>query len=178
MRVFKAIAAVMAFAVIALLGYAATRPDIFRVQRSASIKATPDKLYPLINDIRQFNTWNPFNRKDPSMKGSYRGPAAGPGAAFDFEGNSEVGKGTVSITGGTPARAVNMKLDMTEPMQAHNDIEFLLVPRGDMTDVTWTMQGPCPYLGKLMGVIFDMDKMVGGEFDKGLALLKAQAEKS
>ena len=178
MKVIKTTALVIGVAIVALLGYAATRPDTFRVQRSVSIKASPEKLYPLINDMKQFNTWNPFNRKDPSMKGTYRGPAAGPGAAFDFEGNSEVGKGTVSIVGGTPLRAVNMKLDMTAPMEAHNDIEFLLVPRGEVTELTWTMQGPCPYLGKLMGVIFDMDKMVGGEFDKGLAMLKAQAEKS
>lgn len=170
---------VAAFGIAALLAYAATRPDVFRVERSVSIAATPDAIRPLINDMQRFNTWNPFNRKDPSMKGSYRGPMAGPGAAFDFDGNGNVGKGTVQIVEPTAPNRVSMKLDMTAPMEAHNLIDFTLVPQGgNRTQVTWSMHGPCPFLGKVMGVIFDMDKMVGGDFDAGLAELKALAERA
>jgi hypothetical protein len=168
---------VAALGIAALLTYAATRPDMFRVERSVTIAAAPETIHPLINDMQRFNTWNPFNKKDPSMKGSYRGPTAGPGAAYDFEGNGNVGKGSVQIVEPTGPSRVSMKLDMTAPMEAHNRIDFTLVPQGaNRTQVTWAMQGPSPFIGKVMGVIFDMDKMVGGDFDAGLASLKALAE--
>lgn len=171
----KTIAFVVAAAVAIPLIVAATRPDTFRVQRTASIQAGADKIHPLINDLRQFNTWNPFNKKDPAIKGIYRGPAAGPGAAYDFAGNKDVGKGSVEVIASAPDK-VTMKLDMLEPFEAHNMVEFSLVPRGDTTEVTWAMQGPSPYIAKLMGLVFNMDKMVGGAFEAGLADLKARAE--
>ena len=160
----------------AVLLVAAFRPDTFEVQRSVTIAAPPERVHALINDLHQFNSWNPFNKKDPNMRGTYRGPAAGPGAAFDFDGNSEVGKGTVAITGSQPQR-IAMKLDMLAPMKAHNDVEFRLEPTGAHTQVTWAMRGASPYLGKLVGMVFDMDKMVGGAFESGLADLKSLAER-
>ncbi len=173
----KTIAIIIFVAIAALLIYAATRPDTFRVERSANIKATPEKLFGLINDIRQVNAWSPFTRKDPAIKLTYRGPASGVGAATDWEGNKDVGRGTLTISGSQPASKVSMKLDMLAPIEGHNDIEFTLVPQGDTTVVTWAMHGPSPFLGKLMGVIFNMDKMVGGDFEKGLANLREMAEK-
>ena len=156
---------------------AAYQPDTFRVQRSATIKAAPDKLHGLINDMRAFNTWNPYNRKDPNMKGEYRGPQAGPGAAFHFEGNKDVGKGSISIVDTAPSR-VTMKLDMLEPFEGHNTVEFVLSGKGDATDVTWAMRGPSPYLAKVVGLFMNMDQMIGRDFEAGLANLKARAEKA
>jgi hypothetical protein len=173
----KTIALIAVAALAALLLFAATRPDTFKVQRATSIKAAPEKLFPLINDMKQFNTWNPYNKKDPAMQGSYRGPQSGPGAGFDFQGNKDVGKGSLQIIDSAAPTKVTMKLDMLEPFEGHNTVEFSLVPRGDSTEVTWAMHGASPYLAKVMGIFFNMDKMIGRDFEAGLADLKARAEK-
>jgi hypothetical protein len=162
----------------ALFAYAATRPDIFRVERSVTIAATPDKIRPLINDIHAFNSWNPYNKKDPAMKASYRGPQAGPGAAYDFDGNGNVGKGSIQIVEPSGPNTVSMQLHMTAPMEGRNLIDFRLQPEGQGTRVTWSMHGPTPYIAKVLHVVFDMDKMIGQDFDSGLASLKALAEKA
>ena len=173
----KTIGLVVILAIAALLLFASTRPDIFRVQRSTSIRAPAQAIHPLIGDLQRFNTWNPYNRKDPNMKGSYRGPSSGPGAGFDFDGNKNVGKGSIQIVEPSGPNRVTMTLDMTAPMACHNVIDFILDRQGPATEVTWAMQGPCPFLGKLMGVIFNMDKMVGRDFENGLAGLKTLAER-
>jgi inosine-uridine nucleoside N-ribohydrolase len=172
----KIISLVVLVAIAGVLIAAAYRPDTFRVERTVRIAAAPDRIHPLINDLRQFNAWNPFNKKYPQIQGTYRGPAAGPGAAYDFKGNKEVGAGSVSITDTAPQK-ITMALDMAEPIEAHNTVVFSLVPQGPATDVTWAMQGRVPYVGKLLHMVFDMDKMVGGAFETGLADLKALAEK-
>lgn len=172
----KSIALILAVALAALLLYAATRPDTFAVQRSALIQASPDKLFPLINDLHQFNTWNPYARKDPAMRIDYRGPASGPGAAFDFSGNKDAGKGSIEVTGGQAPTRVDMRLDMVEPFEGHNQIAFTLTPQGQATQVTWAMHGPSPYLSKVIGIFLDMDHMIGRDFEAGLARLKVTAE--
>ena len=173
---FKTIALVVAGALAALLLFAATRPDVFRVQRSAHIEASPEKIYPFINDMRQFNSWNPFVLKDSNARGDYRGPAAGAGAGYDFPGNKDVGKGSIEIVDAAAPARVAMRLDMVEPFEGYNAIEFTLKPGGSGTDVTWAMQGPSPYIAKLAGIFFNMDKMIGGDFEKGLAQMKSVAE--
>lgn len=173
----KTIALIAVAALGALLLFAATRPDTFRVQRSASIKAPPDKLHGLINDMKVFNTWNPYNLKDPNIKGEYQGPQAGPGAVYHFAGNKDVGKGSIAIVDSAPSK-VTMKLDMIEPFEGHNVVEFILAPKGEATEVTWAMHGPSPYIGKVMGLVFNMDKMIGRDFEAGLANLKARAERA
>lgn len=173
-----AIAIVLAVALAALLIYAATRPDTLQIQRSLEIQASAERIRSLINDMQHFNTWNPYNQKDPTMKGTYRGPNAGPGAAFDFDGNKNVGKGSITIIEPSAPNRVTMSLVMTAPMACDNTIDFTLSPQGPAsTDVTWSMRGPCPFLGKLMGVIFNMDEMVGRDFETGLASLKTIAER-
>lgn len=167
-----------ALAVAFVLILASRQPDVFRVQRSAVIAAPADRIFPMINDLKAMNSWSPFVKKDPHIQGSYRGPAAGPGAGYDFKGNSEVGSGSLEIVKADVPKSVQLKLDMTAPMAAHNDITFSLVPDGNGTRVTWAMQGAQPFLGKVMGVIFNMDKMVGGAFEEGLADLKSKAEKA
>ncbi len=156
---------------------AAFKPDTFSVQRSASIKAPPDRLHALINDMRAFNTWNPYNLKDPDIRGEYRGPQAGPGALYHFAGNKDVGKGSIGIVDSTASK-VTMKLDMLEPFEGHNTVEFRLAPAGDATEVTWAMHGPSPYMAKLVGIFMNMDRMIGRDFEAGLANLKAKAEKA
>lgn len=172
----KTLFAVLAVAVCALLIYAETRPDHFSISRSASIQAPPEKILPLIADLRRFNTWNPFAKKDPAIEISYRGTPTGPGSAYDFKGGKS-GAGSLQINEVQPPSRVTMTLDMSAPMSAHNDIEFKLEPQGGATTVTWTMQGDSPYIAKLMGVFISVDKMVGGDFEAGLSSLKAEAER-
>ncbi|RZL01794.1 MAG: polyketide cyclase [Rubrivivax sp.] len=171
----KTILIVAGVGLAALLSYAATRPDTFAVQRSASIKAPADKLHALINDLHQFNTWNPYNLKDPHIKGAYRGPVAGPGAHYDFEGNQDVGKGSIEVTA-SEADKVSMRLDMVEPFEGHNQVEFRLAPGAEGTQVTWAMHGPAPFMHKLVGLFINMDQMIGRDFETGLANLRTKAE--
>jgi len=168
-----AVVAVLAAVLIA----AATRPDTFVVQRSTRIAAAPDKVFAQINDLQRFNAWNPYNKKDPAMKGRYSGPAAGPGASFDFAGNKDVGRGRVAIAASTPSSNVRMTLDMFEPFEAHNTVDFTIAAADGGSEVTWAMQGPLPYVAKIVHLFFNMDRMVGRDFEAGLADLKAQAER-
>ncbi|HEY7656830.1 MAG TPA: SRPBCC family protein [Burkholderiales bacterium] len=168
---------IIAIAVAAVLLLAANKPDFFRVERRASIQAPPEKIFPLINDLRAFNTWNPYEKKDPNLKGRYSGPASGRGAGYAFEGNKDVGKGSVEILESSPPSKVTMKLSMVEPFRAENTVEFTLVPKGGATRVTWAMQGPAPFIAKVIHVFIDMDKMVGKDFESGLASLKVIAER-
>lgn len=155
---------------------AATKSDTFRVQRAASIKAPPEKIAAALTDFRGWSAWSPWEKLDPAMKRSYSGAEKGKGAVYSWEGNGSVGVGRMEITDVAPAR-VALSLDFTKPFPAHNQVEFALEGKGDTTDVTWTMQGPLPYVAKVVHVIFDMDGMVGRQFESGLANLKAISEK-
>jgi uncharacterized protein YndB with AHSA1/START domain len=160
-----------------VLAYAATKPDAFRIQRSASIKAPPEKIFPLINDFRSWSSWSPYEHKDPAMKKTFSGAAVGKGAIYEWEGDKNVGSGRIEIADTAPPNKVSIKLDMIKPFAAHNQVEFRLEPRGDVTDVTWAMNGHTPYLAKVMHVFIDVDRMVGQDFEAGLASLKSVAEK-
>lgn len=173
----KKIAIVVLVLVAALLAFAATRPDSFRVQRSASIKAPPEKIFPLIADFKSWGAWSPWEKLDPAMKRVYDGPASGKGAAYQWAGNREVGAGRMEIVEAAPPSKVAIKLDFRAPFEAHNVAEFTLEPKGDATTVVWAMYGPNTYASKLIGLFFSMDGMVGGSFEQGLANLKAAAEK-
>lgn len=176
--ILKTLALIGVAALGALLIYAATRPDSFHVQRTTRVQAPPDRIHALIDDLQRFNTWNPYLKKDPAMKSSYPGTTTkGPGASFAFAGNKQVGKGSMRIIESTPAERVTMALDMIEPMQGHNTVEFKLAPQGSATDVTWSIQGASPFISKLFGIFIDMDRMIGRDFETGLADLKAIAER-
>jgi len=174
---FKSIGIVIVVLIAGVLVLAATRPDTFRVQRTTSIKAPPEKIFALIDDLHRFNTWNQYEKKDPNIKGTYSGAASGKGAKYSFDGNGNVGKGSIEITEASPPRQVAMELHMTAPIEARNAIEFTLDPRGDVTNVTWAMHGPVSFPAKIIHLFFNMDRMVGGDFEAGLASLKAEAEK-
>lgn len=174
----KKIALAILVLIAAVLIYAATRPGTLHVERSATINAPAEKIFPLITDFHQWGQWSPYEKIDPAMKRTYSGAAEGKGAVYEWEGNNEVGAGRMEITETSRPTRVTIKLDFTSPLEGHNVAEFVLVPQGATTNVLWTMDGPTPYVGKLLGVFMNMDTMIGGAFDEGLANLKAIAEKS
>jgi len=154
------------------------KPDTFRVQRAASIKAPPEKIFPLINDLHAWGAWSPYEKKDPNMQRSYSGAPSGKGAIYAWDGDKNVGKGRMEITESSPSSKILIQLDFFSPFEAHNMAEFTLVPQGDATSVTWTMDGPAPFISKLMQVVFNMDRMIGKDFEEGLANLKSLTERS
>lgn len=173
----KTIALLALAAVAVLLAWTATRPDTFRVERHALISAPIAQVYPLISDLRRFNTWNPYALKDASIQIAYRGPASGVGAAYDFNGNKNVGRGRLSLTGLQPPKEVTMVLDMLEPFEGHNTLTFTLTPQDQATDVRWAMQGASPFIARLMGLFFHMDQMIGRDFEAGLANLQTLVQR-
>jgi uncharacterized protein YndB with AHSA1/START domain len=166
---------VIAVAVAAILAYAASKPDTFMVRRSAAIAAPPEKIFPMIDDLRAQSAWSPFE-KDPDMKRTHSGAPRGKGAVYEWDGNRQVGAGRIAITDSVPPAKVVLLLDMVRPFKAHNTVEFTLDRIGAGTNVTWAMQGRQPYMAKVMGLFVDCDKMCGGLFEEGLAKLKALAE--
>lgn len=160
----------------AVLIYAATKPDSFHVERSINIKAASEKIFALINDFHLWNDWTPYN-KDPAMKKAYSGNDRGVGAHYAWEGNKEVGKGEISITETTPPNKIVMDLHMIEPFEGHNVATFTLSAAGDSTKVTWSLDDKQKFIVKVIGIFMNMDKMIGGDFETGLARLKVTAEK-
>ena len=176
-EIFQMIAALLAIAIAALLIYAAFKPNHGTMARSLSIAAPPERIFPMIDNLRNMNTWNPFVKTDPNLKGVYGGPEQGRGATFEFDGNKNAGAGHITITDSVPSSKVTMSLVMNRPFACSNVVEFTLRATGaNSTDVTWAMSGPAPYMARVMGTVFNMEKMVGGTFDKGLADLKRAVE--
>jgi len=169
----KTIAIVVVSLVAALLIFAATKPDTFRVERSISIEAPSEKIFAILNDFHLSQSWSPFEKKDPTMKRTFSGAASGKGAVYEFDGNKEVGKGRLMITDTAPPSKITIALDMVEPFEAHNTVEFTLGANGDSTKVTWAMHGPQSYVMKVLSFFIDCDKMVGKDFEAGLVKLKA-----
>jgi uncharacterized protein YndB with AHSA1/START domain len=180
------VAVVLAIAIAIVLLLAATKPDTFRVRRAAAVNASPERVFPLINDFHQWASWSPWEGKDPSMKRSYSGAASGKGAVYGWEGNKNVGTGRMEILESQilerswPAKIV-IKLDFLKPFEAHNTAEFTLLPQGEgtnvVTNVVWEMYGPAPFMSKMMQVFMNMDSMIGKDFEAGLANLKRLTEK-
>lgn len=177
LKVFAYIAAVLVVVVAGILVYAATRPDTFRVQRSASIKAPPDKIFAMINDLHGWSAWSPYEKKDPAMKRTFSGASSGKGAVYEWDGNNQVGKGRMEVIETTPPSKVLIKLDFIKPFEGHNTAEFTMEPKEGNTVVTWAMYGPAAFMTKLIGIFMNMDAMIGNDFAAGLANLKAAAEK-
>lgn len=168
---------VLAAAAAAVVAYAATtQPDDFRISRSLVIKAPADKIYPLIADFKAWDAWSPWEHKDPNMKRTYSEPSGGQGATYAWEGNSEVGSGEMTMAEATSPSKVKLDMHFKAPFEARHVGEFTLVPEGDGTNVTWSMSGHAPLVSKVMCLFFSMDKMVGTEFEKGLADMKKKTE--
>ncbi|WP_426190997.1 SRPBCC family protein [Massilia sp. DWR3-1-1] len=163
--------------VIVILLMAAMKPDSFTIVRSTTVNAPPEKIAALITDFHRWRAWSPWEHLDPAMQRSFSGAPSGKGAVYEWRGNKEVGRGRMEILeAATPARTV-VKLDFIEPFASSNVTEFLLVPAGAGTTVSWTMTGPMLFVSKLMTVFVSMDTLIGKDFDKGLAQLKTAAEK-
>jgi len=177
LKVFAAIAGVLVIGIAVILVLAAMKPDQFRVQRSVAINAPPDKIFPLINDFKAWPAWSPYESRDPGMKRSYGARTSGEGAAYAWDGNSNVGSGNMLITDAPVPSRVTLNLNMERPIEAHNIVDFTLTPAGNSTTVTWAMRGDVPFFAKIIHVFMNMDKMVGGDFENGLAKLKAAAER-
>ena len=173
----KKIAIAIAVLIAGVLIFAATKPDSFRVQRAASVKAPPEKVFALINDFKRWDAWSPWEKKDPAMKRTWGAVTSGKGARYAWEGNSDVGQGSMEIAESVPPSKITLKLDFVKPFEGHNIVEFTLEPKGDFTNVTWTIQGPMPYISKVISVFCNMDSMIGKDFEAGLASMKAVAEK-
>jgi Polyketide cyclase / dehydrase and lipid transport len=163
-------------AVIALLVLAAMQPAEFRITRTGSIAAPASAIFPHVNNLQNWDAWSPWAKLDPNAKNSYEGPPEGVGAKMSWVGNNKVGVGSMIITESSPYDFIQFKLEFLKPMQATNMSEFTFKPVSDQTAVTWTMTGTNNFMGKVMGLIMNCDKMVGGQFEQGLASLKAVVE--
>jgi uncharacterized protein YndB with AHSA1/START domain len=163
--------------VAAVLIYAATRPDTFRVERAADIQAPPAEIFAILSDFRRSAEWSPYEQRDPDMRRTYSGAPSGKGAIYEWDGDPNVGAGRIEITDSAPPDKLMLRLDMTRPMMVNNVVEYTLEPNGSATRVTWAMHGPVPFPAKVMHVFVDVDRMVGQDFEQGLANLKAVAEK-
>ena len=173
----KIIGLIIAVLIAGVLVLAATKPDTFRVQRAASIKAPPEKVFAILNDFQKWGAWSPWEKKDPAMKRTFGATTSGKGAKYAWEGNKDVGKGSMEIAESSPSSRLTIKLDFIEPFEGHNIVDFTLEPKGDSTTVSWNIHGPMPFVSKVISVFCSMDSMIGKDFETGLASLKAVAEK-
>jgi uncharacterized protein YndB with AHSA1/START domain len=156
-----------------VLGLAALKPGSFRIARTDFVAAPPDKVFALVSDFHTWNQWSPWEALDPAMNRTFSGADRGIGAIYAWSGNKKVGEGRMEITGVEPDSRLTIKLDFMRPWKASNTAEFLLNARPEGTEVTWSMMGASPFMFKLMGLFMNMDQMVGRDFEKGLANLKA-----
>jgi hypothetical protein len=175
--VLLALFAILVVAVGVLLAFASTKPDDFQVTRSTTIAAPAPVVFEQVNNLKKWDSWSPWVALDPDMKLTYAGPESGEGASFAWVGNKQVGEGRLTVTDSVPNEKVEFKLEMLKPLAATNSATFTFVPENDKTRVTWSMSGKHNLAGKAMCVFMDMDKMIGGNFEKGLSSLKTVAEK-
>ena len=171
-KILIGVAAVLAvFAIVV-----AFQPADFRVARNTAVSAPPAVVFSQVNDLHQWEAWSPWAKLDPAMKQTHEGAPAGTGAIYSWAGNSEVGEGRMTITESRPNELVRIKLEFLKPFAATNTTEFTFKPEGNQTAVTWTMSGEKNYISKAMCMFVNMDKMVGGDFEKGLTALKSVSE--
>ena len=166
----------LAVVVIALVGVVAVQPSGFRIARTTTISAPPPAVFAHVNDFHKWEAWNPWAKLDPAMKQTYEGASAGTGAIYTWAGNREVGEGRMTLTESRPSELIRIKLEFLKPFRATNTAEFTFKPEGDRTVVTWTMTGEKNFIAKAVGLVMNVDKMVGGQFETGLARMKSVVE--
>jgi len=166
----------LAVVVIALVGVVAVQPSGFRIERTTTISAPPPAVFAHVNDFHKWEAWNPWAKLDPAMRQTYGGAAAGTGAIYTWAGNREVGEGRMTLTESRPTELIRIKLEFLKPFRATNTAEFTFKPDGDRTVVTWTMTGEKNFIAKAVGLVMNMDRMVGGQFETGLARMKSVVE--
>jgi hypothetical protein len=166
----------LAAIVVVLVVIIALQPSHYRVERSATMKAPAVVVFAQVNDFHKWNAWSPWAKIDPAMKQTFEGAPAGTGAVYAWTGNKDVGEGRMTITDSHPSDLIKIKLEFIKPFTATNATDFTFKPQGDQTAVTWTMSGDNNFIGKAFSLFMNMDKMVGGDFEKGLAQMKAVTE--
>lgn len=176
-KILTIVGGVVLATIAAILVYASTRPDSFRVERSTAMNAPAEKIFPHIDGLKRWTEWSPYEGRDPAMKRAYSGAESGKGAVYEWDGNDNVGKGRMEIVDSTPPHRVVIKLDFLKPFEGHNMAELTVEPKGGQTIVTWAMYGPSTFMTKLIGTFMDMDDMIGRDFAAGLAKLKTVVEK-
>jgi len=170
------IAVVLAIIIAIVLILAAGKPDSFRIERAATLNVPAEKIFPLIADFHQWLSWSPWEGRDPALKRIYSGAERGKGAVYAWDGNKNVGSGRMEILEANSPSKIVIKLDFLKPFEAHNTAEFTMLPQGGATNVIWVMHGPAPFMSKVMQVFMNMDRMIGKDFEAGLAKLKAASE--
>lgn len=171
-KIISFILLALAILVVAII----TRPDHFKITRSAVISAPPQAVFARVNDYHQWAAWSPWTKLDPQAKNTFAGPESGVGASLAWSGNSDIGEGKQTITESTPGERVRMKLEFVRPFPGTSDVEFTFQPEASGTRVTWTMSGQADFMSKAISLVMDCDKMVGGSFEEGLANLKRVVE--
>lgn len=173
---FIALAVISAVLVIVLI-IAGMKPSEFRVTRSAKINASPERIFPHVNDFHRWVNWSPYESLDPDMRKTMSGAPSGVGAIYEWEGNAKAGKGRMEILDSSLER-IGIRLDFEKPFKANNLAEFAFRPNGAATDVTWSIHGPQPFMSKVMSVFVNMDHLIGRDFERGLQNLKSAVEHS
>lgn len=168
---------VIAALIVVLVIVIATRPADFRIERKATINAPAERVFALVNDFHEWTKWSPWENRDPNLKREYSGPNAGTGAGYHWIGNNQVGEGRMTITDSQPSRSIRIKLEFLKPFAATNTTDYTFTPTGNGTEVSWAMRGKNNFMMKAMHMVMNMDKMLGADFEKGLADMKAAAEK-
>jgi uncharacterized protein YndB with AHSA1/START domain len=177
LEVIAVIAVILAIAIAVVLILTATKPNTLRVQRAVSIKAPAERIFSLISDFQQWRSWSPYEQKDPAMKRTYGGAERGKGAVYAWDGDKNVGSGRMEILEALAPSKIVIKLDFFRPFEGHNTAEFTMLPQGDGTHVTWLMHGPANFMSRLIQVFMNLDRMIGRDFEAGLANLKTITEK-
>jgi polyketide cyclase/dehydrase/lipid transport protein len=176
-QVIIVIAVLPALAIGVILILAATKPSSFSVRRSAAVNAPAEKIFAVISDFHQWRGWSPWENRDPAMKRTYEGSERGKGAVYAWDGNKNVGAGRMEILEATTPTKILIKLDFIKPFEGHNSAEFTMLSQGNATNVDWVMRGPAPFMSKVMQVFVSFDRMIGKDFEAGLANLKTLVEK-
>ena len=166
----------LAVVVVLFLVIVAVRPSNFRVTRTANIEAPPDAVFRQVNDFHRWESWSPWAKIDPAMKQTYAGAPAGAGAVYSWDGNNHVGQGRMTLTESRPNERIQIKLEFFKPFAGTNTAEFTFKPEGRQTVVTWSMAGKYAFMPKVFSLFMNMDKMIGGQFEQGLAQMKSLAE--
>ena len=172
----KKVLIILAVIVVGFLAVVALRPAEFRVIRTATISAPPPAVFAQVNDLHNWEAWSPWGKLDPGMKQTYAGTPAGTGAIYTWAGNSQVGEGRMTITESNPSDLIRLKLEFLKPFAATCTSEFTFRPAGDQTAVSWSMAGKNKFIAKAFSLFMNTEKMVGGDFERGLAQLRSVAE--
>lgn len=175
-NILLGIAAIVVVAMLGLLLGIALRPAEFRISRQLAMAAAPTAVFPHVNDLSKWRAWSPWEELDPNLQRNYEGPAAGQGASYAWAGNPQVGQGRMTITDSRPSDLVRLRLEFIKPFKATNTSEFTFEPSAGGTLVVWSMTGKNNFMSKAVGLFMNMDKLIGKDFDKGLAMLKSVVE--